>query len=652
VICSYVPRYNGGYQSPKVSVISGKLSTLPPQTSYSMWPRTAPPSLFILLAGPDADPNTQSKRSPTYTRRPPLLCPTTLFPSTLGKNLTSWSFPSLSPESFPRRDYLYPHLHGDEYIASLPQWENFLFTNVVIYERTLLLHCLRTEPELYLAANGGAAEFRGSFGCVVATGDRILAECGGLTEGADPKSFRAEGYGLLTILRLVYHLRWFYVTWNPTLRFTAYSDSESLLKRIKASLKLTYAVARRTIFSEANVEMQILAALAAFHLMPTLCHVEGHQDTKYLDRPLSWDAQLNQRCDGIATAHLDAATEILRTTSYFPASKVSLTVQHTTITHQIPSQLRYFSGLTAHRAYICRHHGLTLDEYNTIRWERLHASTRQLSFLLRLFVIKWLNDLLPFQRQQHRYNQSPSPSCPSSCGCRDEDWTHFLRCSHPYRRQSWTDYRKALSPVFERHHIDPSLRRVLLSLLQVTTPTTAPIPLDNLDEDYLALMHAQARLGPNSIFFGLFVNGWLALQDRYLVALQLPRNKHQAASGIHALLTSLLEQVHAVWLLRNEHLHGTDPLQQHSYKRLHLLAQIRELYDAAPLMLAGDRDILSFPFAHSQAQTTRSLRDVFTWAKPLVDNSIHVANDLGSRFRRIDSYFRPTIPQELFDVIL
>jgi hypothetical protein len=249
---------------------------------------------------------------------------------------------------------------------------------------------------------------------------------------------------------------------------------------------------------------------------------EGHQDTKYPDQPLPWDAQLNQRCDEIATDHLEAATEILRTTSYFPASKVSLTVQHTTITHHIPSQLRYISGLPAHRAYICRHHGLTLDEYDTIGWERLHASTRQLSFLLRLFVIKWLNDLLPFQCQQHRYNQSPSPSCPSSCGCRNEDWTHFLRCSHLYRRQSWADYRKALSPIFERHHINPSLCRVLLSLLQVTTPTSAPVPLDNLDDDYLALLQAQALIGPNSLFFGLFVNGWLPLQGRYLSALNYP----------------------------------------------------------------------------------------------------------------------------------
>jgi hypothetical protein len=48
-----------------------------------------------------------------------------------------------------------------------------------------------------------------------------------------------------------------------------------------------------------------------------------------------------------------------------------------------------------------------------------------LSFLKRLFTIKLTNGLLPFQEQQFQYNQSPSPLCPSACGCR-EDLHHFF----------------------------------------------------------------------------------------------------------------------------------------------------------------------------------------------------------------------------------
>jgi hypothetical protein len=83
-----------------------------------------------------------------------------------------------------------------------------------------------------------------------------------------------------------------------------------------------------------------------------------------------------------------------------------------------------------------------------------------------------------------------------------------------------------------------------------------------------------------------------------------------------------------------------------------MLALIRELYDAAPLMLAGNRDILTLPFDRRQVQNTTNLRTFYAWANTLVDNSIHDANELGSRFCPIDSYFRPTVPPELFDVIL
>jgi hypothetical protein len=40
------------------------------------------------------------------------------------------------------------------------------------------------------------------------------------------------------------------------------------------------------------------------------------------------------------------------------------------------------------------------------------------------------------------------------------------------------------------------------------------------------------------------------------------------------ILQLLLEQCHAYWLVRNLHLHGTDPRNTGSYKHLHLLVQV------------------------------------------------------------------------------
>jgi hypothetical protein len=119
------------------------------------------------------------------------------------------------------------------YVATLPAWEQVLLSPVSLVDRHSLLLALRSEDLLLLALDGGAADLIASFGAVLATQDKILLECGGRAQGANPRSFRAEGYGILAILRLAFHVRTFYVTRNPNLRFKLYC--ESLLKRIAVS---------------------------------------------------------------------------------------------------------------------------------------------------------------------------------------------------------------------------------------------------------------------------------------------------------------------------------------------------------------------------------------------------------------------------------
>jgi hypothetical protein len=165
--------------------------------------------------------------------------------------------------------------------------------SVSFVDRRSLLLALRSEDLLFLASDGGAVDLIASFGAMLATQDKILLECGGRAQRGNPRSFQAEGYEILAILRLAFHVRNFYVTRNPNLRFKLYCDSESLLKRIAASRSLKRSIPRRFLFSEADVEMQILASLQALVAPVAFEHVEGHQDTKYPDELLSWAAQLN-----------------------------------------------------------------------------------------------------------------------------------------------------------------------------------------------------------------------------------------------------------------------------------------------------------------------------------------------------------------------
>jgi hypothetical protein len=115
--------------------------------------------------------------------------------------------------------------------------------------------------------------------------------------------------------------------------------------------------------------------------------------------------------------------------------------------------------------------------------------------------------------------------------------------------------------------------------------------------------------------------------------------------------------VHSLWLQeQNDHLHSSSSTQLHSYKCLHLLSEIKHLYEQAPLiMLQPDCSILNYPLPdRSKNSTTASLHNFLEFAKPIsIALSIVDASKLGTNFIPINSYFGPQYPcpPKLFDVI-
>jgi hypothetical protein len=421
----------------------------------------------------------------------------------------------------------------ESFLDSLPVWERSLFPAVQVLNLPALLEALTSNADLYLASDGGAVPLKGSFGAVLATSDTIVVECGGHAFGQDPRSFCSEAYGMLAVTRLLFHLRAFHQLNMSRMQLTLVCDSLSLLDRLSASRKLTRIVPHRFLFSEADAEMAILDTFRELKADLVLQHVESHQDTRYPNRPPTWAVILNQRCDSLASKHLDSATEILlQSVPFLPASKISLDVDGVTITHHLPSQLRRCSNSPSLRDYLCRHHQWDGPEFDLVRWESLQSAALSRSFLKRLFLVKWTNDLLSFQVQQYKSGYSPVPSCPSHCG-EDEDWFHFIRCAHPERRQLWQEFHQTTMTLLEHWSVDPSLRRLVLALLAPFVSQQLP-PMDNLAPEYTILLEQQHALGPNSLFFGFLPSGWYTLQHQYIVARDLPRDKNQVDSWMKA----------------------------------------------------------------------------------------------------------------------
>jgi hypothetical protein len=89
-----------------------------------------------------------------------------------------------------------------------------------------------------------------------------------------------------------------------------------------------------------------------------------------------------------------------------------------------------------------------------------------------------------------------------------------------------------------------------------------------------------------------------------------------------------------------------------SYKYTQLLLEIQYLYNQVDSMLAADRSLFTQPYGYCIDKPTTQLQTFLERMPTSVKVSVAQAADMGAHFRTINSYFPPTIPPVLFDVIL
>ena len=528
----------------------------------------------------------------------------------------------------------------DDFIAALPHWESSLLSNTTFHDTPTLAHHLHHSSTLCLASDGGAIPGRASFGALIATNDTILVECGGRVPGADPRCFRAESYASLAVLCLLSRLLEFYQISNPHLWCTLYTDSQSEIDRLQ-SLQPKYPKLnpRSTLLAESDVILQVLHRLDRLDPQVQFVHVKGHQDQDTSWNRLSWPAKLNVTCDRIAGRYLRPRDSPIHSVPHLPASSVALEIKGTTITHHIPTHLRTAAGLLDykdHCANRCQWDDLSV--FDSIDWELYHSTHRRFSFLKKLFLTKWLHDLLPLQARQFKISQSPSPLCPSSCGC-TETRPHFLRCPHPDRIRHWRDFIPSLVSLAKTNKLDPYLRRLMLVFVD---PLAGNVPPDitGLPSHYHDLLIRQQRIGPDSFLLGWLHTDWVQLQHQFLVARKLPHNHNQAFNSIGAILSLVLEQIHSLWLLRNTHLHGSTESTSPAYIRSHLLLQLEHLYAQREQCLHTDQHLFMPSLAwRRDNQSVPDLQRTVTRLKHLVPVSVKDASAIGPGGQRISSFF-------------
>jgi hypothetical protein len=515
---------------------------------------------------------------------------------------------------------------------------------------------LLTNPdvELILGSDGGAKDRRGSFGALIAsqtsphnTEDKFLVEIGGIAYGDTPRSFRAESYGQLALVRLLYHFTChFHITIHCRCRFLL--DNTGRLRRTRTIIQQPKPTPRRYLISDFDIDMQLRATLLKLQLRTVDEHIYSHQEhTQSNAEALPWKMQINSRCDELATAHLRLQTKPSIQVPILPASIVMLELHQRTITRALPTQIRHICGSSmpytndqSQLQHLCRIHDWTYSQFYQIDWEVFDSITnKKASFPNRLFLIKWMNHILPLQARQHRMKLTPSAACPSVCGELREDEDHLLRCPHP-------TLVKTLQKIFLQHHVDPWLRQLLLSGIAAVHPAT-PCNLTALTPPYRALASAQTRLGPHALFYGFFHQDWIRLQDKYLRSQQKPTERNQSSHVIKLIAMHFQATARAQWDARNHHLHATRDDHQ-PFIRTVACQEIALMYDQLHTLLPLDRPAITqgITLPDRLKHSTKRLRHWLRRTRPLFKCSQRQAKERPAHTGDIRTYFHTVRPPE------
>jgi hypothetical protein len=253
---------------------------------------------------------------------------------------------------------------------------------------------LQSDTPLYIVSDGGAAGNSGSYGALVANNTAIYVSVAGTTEGLLPGSFRAESYGCLAILRLIFQPLTYHRLPPSSFLHNFYCDNKGRLTRLAKAASPLKPFPRHYLRSDIDVEMQIMDTLRLLAISLTYIHVKGHQDdTPALQNPnspktpLSRPAVLNIECDRIATSALLTAPTAPVVT-FLPASKVTLSVDGITVTRKLPRIIRKIVGRSSQLASFTRRYGWTSTQFDQIDWPMYRNAAYNCSLTKRFFTIK------------------------------------------------------------------------------------------------------------------------------------------------------------------------------------------------------------------------------------------------------------------------
>jgi hypothetical protein len=263
--------------------------------------------------------------------------PQTAYPVTLHERSHGWmvdrytsycpSLPSSPPTSF------------EWYCNLLDPWESQLLADVHLnFKPTVLISMLEKTP-FRACSDGSAVVLEGTYGWSLSLEDGTrLAHGAGPVCGHDPRSFRAEGQGMLSVVCFLRRLTQWTCS-DQRLEGVLATDNTGLLARVSSQSSLRYPIPNSSFKSDWDLVKAIVQTVRASSLQVTYEHVKGHQDSEVPVESLDLLAQLNVKADRYAGEYRASRGAYHPVIPLMPTRPVALDIAGKTVHRRFKSSI-------------------------------------------------------------------------------------------------------------------------------------------------------------------------------------------------------------------------------------------------------------------------------------------------------------------------
>jgi hypothetical protein len=400
-----------------------------------------------------------------------------------------------------------PILTFQQYIDNLPLWEkDLLQRHRECTEHTKLPSLsilLFQDNTLDISSDGGAIPpYRGSYGWTISVEELILWEGQGYARGYPMDSDRSEPYGRLSAMLFLYHYAKFMGCHQSPVKIRFFCDNENVVNHDSSDKDPWYSPST-TMSPNWDIYTQLHITKKEFiKIFPntTACqHVRGHQDQSKPIHTLHWTAQLNCRCDTLASEILQKYDPKQQEIMYpLPSCPAYLLCNKTYITSK---SIKHIEDLTNEHAmydYYKERFSWTESTFQSINWEAI-KTTRRFKTTSKNFTTKLCCKWLPTLKQLHRNKERNDPTC-ITCG-EIETQAHIFQC---HTRSKWKcTFVTNLREFFNKYDTSPVVEN---AILDGSTTWLDNKPNHNTTDP-------QAKIGWEAFHYGFIAREWQTMQE-------------------------------------------------------------------------------------------------------------------------------------------